>query len=63
MSKNLSAITKKIKKDYEKKLVKNIKIFLKKKRKKTREFGCEPYKNLSEDETNKLVEYKKNIIE
>ena len=41
-------IIKKIKKDYKKKLVKDIEIFLKKK--KTRQYGCEPCKNLLEDE-------------
>ena len=39
--------------------MKDIKVFLKKKKKK-RQYGRERYKNLSEDEKNKLVEYKKN---
>ena len=39
-----------IKKDYKKKLVKDIKVFLKKKKKKKREYGRERYKNLREDE-------------
>ena len=42
--------------------MKYIKIFLKKKKKKKQQYGSERYKNLSEDEKNKLVEYKKNII-
>ena len=47
----------------QKKLAKDIKIFLKKKKekRKKKEYGCERYKNLLEDE--KHVEYRKNIIE
>ena len=30
--------------------MKDIKIFLRKKKKKNQQYGCEPYKNLSEDE-------------
>ena len=41
-----------------KKLVKDMKIFLKKKTKK-QQYGRERYKNLSEDEKLKLVEYRK----
>ena len=40
-----------------------IKIFLKKKNKKNWEYGFECYQNLWEDEKQKLVEYRKNIIE
>ena len=40
--------------------MKDIKVFLKKK-KKERQYGRERYKNLSEDEKNKLVEYRKKI--
>ena len=54
-------IIKKIKKDYKKKLVKDIKIFLKKKKKKKRQYGCERYKSLSEEEKEKLVEYRKKF--
>ena len=43
------------------KLVKNIKVFLKKKKKKA--IIRERYKNLSKNEKRKLVEYKKNNIE
>ena len=43
----------------QKMLVKDIKIFLKKKKKKKQQYGCERYKNLSEDEELKLVEYRK----
>ena len=46
-------------KDYKKKLLKDIKIFLKKKRNKNRQYGRERYKNLSEIKENKLVEYRK----
>ena len=41
------------------KLVKNIKIFLTKKKKKTRQYGRERYKNLPENEKQKLAEYRK----
>ena len=34
-------------------------IFLKKKKKKNGQYGRESYKNLSENEKNKLVEYRK----
>ena len=37
------------KKDYEKRVMKDIKVFLKKKKKKVT-IGCERYKNLPEDE-------------
>ena len=50
-----------IKKKLQKKLLKVIKVFLKKKKKKVIT-GRERYKNLSEDEEQKLVEYRKNII-
>ena len=42
----------------QKKLIKYSKIFLEKKRKKEKN-GCEHYKNLSEDEKEKLGEYRK----
>ena len=42
-------ITKITKKDYKENLVKNIKVFLKKKHKKE-QYGCEQYKNLPKDE-------------
>ena len=42
-----------------KKLVKDIKIFLKKKKKKKQQYGRERYKNLSEDEKDKVVENRK----
>ena len=37
----------------------DIKIFLIKEKEKKRQYGCEHYKNLSEDEKNKLIEYRK----
>ena len=43
----------------QKKLVKDIKVFLKKKKKK-KQYGRGQYKNLLEDEKQKLVEYRKN---
>ena len=39
--------------------MKDIKIFLKKKKKKKGKYDCERYKNLSEDEKQKLVGYRK----
>ena len=39
--------------------MKDIKI----KKEEKQQYGCECYKNLSEDEKQKLVEYRKNIIE
>ena len=60
ISKNLSAkYYQENKKRLQKKLVKDIKIFLKKKKEKKQQYGCEHYKNFSEDETNQLVEYRK----
>ena len=44
-----------------KSVVKGIKIFQKKKKNKKQQYGCEDYKNLSEDEKQKLVEYRKKI--
>ena len=60
MSKYLSAkYYQEKKKDFKKKLVEDIKIFLIKEKEKKRQYGCEHYKNLSEDEKNKLTEYRK----
>ena len=42
-----------------KKLTKDIKVFLKKKKKKKRQYVCECYKNLLDDEKQMLVEYRK----
>ena len=50
---------KKIKKDYKKKLAKDMKTFPKKKKKKKGHYGYERYKNLSGDEKQNLVEYRK----
>ena len=47
----------KIKEDCKKNLVKDIKIFIKKKKKKGNNMVVNVTKNLSEDEKNKLVEY------
>ena len=38
-------------------------MFLKKKKEEKHQYGRECYKNLSEDEKQKLAEYRKNIIE
>ena len=58
MSKSLSAIYYQENQErLQKKLAKDIKIFLKKKEK--RQYGCERYKNLSEDVKQKLVEFRK----
>ena len=60
VSKNLSAKHHQENKErLQKKLVKDIKIFLKKKKKKKRQYDRERYKNLLENEKNKLVEYRK----
>ena len=48
-----------MKKDYKKRLGKDIKIFLKKKKKKKQQYGFERDKSLSEDKKQKLVEYRK----
>ena len=64
MSKTLSAkYYQENKERLQKKLVKNIKIFLKKKKKKQQQYGCERYKNVLEDEKQKFIEYRKNMIE
>ena len=63
MSKNLSAkYYLEDKERLQKKLAKDIKIFLKKKKKKKRQNGREHYRNFSEDEKNKLVEYRKKYF-
>ena len=41
----------------------DIKNILKKKKKKKQQYGCECYKNLSENEKKRLVEYWKIFIE
>ena len=46
----------------QKKLLKDIKVFLKKKKEKKRQYGCGQHKDLPEDRKQKLVEYRKNII-
>ena len=43
--------------------MKDIKIFLKKKKKKKQQYGRERYKNLSEDEKDKVVENRKKILQ
>ena len=60
MSKNSSAKYYEDNKErLQKKLVKDIKVFLKKKKKKKGQCGCGRYKNLSEVEKKKLLEYRK----
>ena len=60
MPKNLSAkYYRENKEILQKRLVKDIKIFLRKKKKKNQQCGRERYKNLPEDEKQKLVEYRK----
>ena len=59
MSKNLSAkYYQENKRTLQKKLVKDIKIFLRKNKKKP-QYGCECFRNLSQDEKQKLVVYRK----
>ena len=52
---NITEITKK---NYKKRLEKNIEVFPKKKKKK-QQYGCEQYTNLSNDENQRLAEYRK----
>ena len=60
MSKYLSAkYYRKIKEMLLKKLLKDVKIFLNKRNKKRQQYCCQCYKNLSENEKNKLVEHRK----
>ena len=54
-------LSKQKRKTVKKKLAKDIKIYLKKKKKKKQDYGSERYKNLSKDEKQKPVEYQKNI--
>ena len=62
MAKNVSAkYYQEKKKNYKKQLLKDTKIFLKRKVKKP-QYGCERYKNLSEDEKQELVEHRKEIL-
>ena len=65
MSKNLSAkCYQEHKEGLQKKLVKDTKISSKKKKKvweRSERYGFERYKNISEDEKQKLLEYTKNI--
>ena len=46
----------------QKKLLKDIKVFLKKKNEKKWQYGRERYKNLPEDEKQKLAEYREKIF-
>ena len=46
-----------------KKILKDIKVVLKNKKKKKREYGCEHYKNLAKDKKNNRFSIEKNIIE
>ena len=59
---HLLNIIKIMKKVCKKKLVKDIQIFLKKKKKK-QIYGCEQNKNLPEDEKQKLVVYRKKMLQ
>ena len=60
MPKNLSAKYYQDNKErLQKKACEKYQIYLKKKKKKKQQYGCENYKNLSEDEKQKLVEYRK----
>ena len=60
MPKNLSAKYYQDNKErLQKKACEKYQIYLKKKKKKKQQYGCEHYKNLSEDEKQKPVEYRK----
>ena len=48
---------------YKERLMKDIKVFLKKKKQKSNNMVEKKCKNLSEDEKQKLGDYKRNIIE
>ena len=52
-----------IKKDYKNKLAKDIKLFIRKKKKKKQQYGHERYKNLPKEEKRKLVEYSKKYYQ
>ena len=60
MSKNLAA---KYHQGNKERLQKRYQNLSKEEKEKKQQYGCESYKNLSEDGKSKLVEYKKNIIE
>ena len=42
--------------------MKDTKVFLKKEKEKKRQYGRERYKNLSEDENQKIIKYRKNYM-
>ena len=46
----------------QKKFLKDVRVFLRKKKGKKWQYGCERYKNLPEDEKQKLIELQKKII-
>ena len=48
-----------VKKDFKKRLVKHIKVFLKKKKKETEQYGRERYKNLPEGKNKGLLSIEK----
>ena len=52
-------ITKIINKDYKISIVKNIKVLFGERKEKKQQYGCELYENLSEDEKQRQVEYRK----
>ena len=58
--KDIKTFLKKKKTKGEKRPVKDIKILLKKKKEKKRQCYCERNKNLSEEQKQKLVEYRRN---
>ena len=63
ISKNLSAkYYQKNKEKIQKKLLKDIRIFSKEEKEKKQQYGHECYKNLSEDEKQKFVDYRKKIL-
>ena len=54
-------IIKIINKDYKEKVLEDIKVFLKMKKRKKQQYGCEQYKNIPQDGKQKRVEHKKNV--
>ena len=60
MSKMSTRYYQKTKKGFEKRHDKGVRIFLKKKKKKRRKYYCKPNKSLSENQKQRLVEYRRN---
>ena len=55
-------IIRKTVKGFEKKVLQNLSKSFRRKKNNKRKYGCEPYSNVPEDETQRLVEYRKNYF-